>query len=123
MTFLKRLGMIVAQGLGVAAGITPLIAPFLGSKANQVVSTAVNDLSAIGELVVQAEALLQGDGNGAEKLARAAPLVATLVRTSELVSGHHIENEAAFTKGCADLTSAVAEILNSLSSHGLNSGS
>jgi hypothetical protein len=123
MTFLKRLGIILAQGLGIAAGITPLIAPFLGSKANQVVGVAINDLSAIGELVVQAEALLQGDGNGAEKLARAAPLVTTLVRTSELVSGHHIENEAAFTKGCTDLTSAVAEILNSLSAHGLNSGS
>jgi hypothetical protein len=114
MTFLKRLGSILAQGIAIATGFGPLIAPFLGAKASAVVTTATNDLTAIGQVVVQVEAILQGPGRGAEKLAAATPLIASVVRTSELVSGHKIADENLFIKGCSDLASAVAEILNSL---------
>jgi hypothetical protein len=75
----------------------------------------INDLTNIGQIVVQAEALIQTPGSGPAKLAAAAPLVANIVKTSELVSGHQIANEALFIQGCTDITHAVAEILNSLS--------
>ena len=121
MTFLKKLGSILAQGIAVATGAWPLVSGLFGSntKAQQVGTTVINDLSSIGAVVVQAEALIQGAGTGAQKLAAAAPLVANIVKTSELVAGHQIANETLFIQGCTDLTNAVAEILNSLSSNGV----
>jgi len=94
-------------------GLGPLVAPLFGSKSGAVIGTVTQDLTAIGTVVVNAEAVL-GAGTGPAKLAAAAPLVANIVKTSELVSGHKIANEALFIQGCTDLTNAVAEILNSL---------
>jgi hypothetical protein len=124
VSFLQKLGKYLAEGVAIAAGVGPLVSPLFGSKSGVVqssITTGVNDLTAVGGVVVQAEALLQGSGNGAAKLATAAPLVANIVKTSELVSGHQIANNALFIQGCTDLTNAVAEILNSLSSNGVNS--
>lgn len=122
MTFLKKLGSILAQGIAVATGVWPLVSGLFGSntKAQNVGTQVINDLTSIGQVVVQTEAILQTPGSGAAKLAAAAPLVANIVKTSELVAGHQIANEALFIQGCTDLTSAVAEILNSLSSNNLN---
>jgi hypothetical protein len=116
MTFLAKLGSFLAKGIALLTGLTPLISPLFGSKAQQaagVAGTVVNDLTAVGQVVVSAEAIL-GAGTGPAKLAAAAPLVANIVKTSELVSGHKIANETLFIQGCTDLTNAVAEILNSL---------
>ena|SRR5215472_856864 len=120
-TFLGKLGKYLAEGVAVASGVWPLVQPFFGSgtKAAQTVPVVINDLTSIGSIVVQAEALIQTPGSGAQKLAAAAPLVENIVRTSELVVGHKIADQAGFTKGCTDLTSAVAEILNSLDSQGI----
>jgi hypothetical protein len=116
VTFLSKLGKALAEGVAIATGIWPLVSPFFGS-ASKVASTVpivLNDLTSIGQIVVQAEALIQSPGSGAQKLAAATPLVVNIVKTSELVSGHKIANETLFIQGCADLTSAVAKILNSL---------
>ena len=121
MTFLAKLGKFLAEGIAVLAGFGPLIAPYLGAKSNQVVSNITNDLTAVGQVVVQAEALIQGTGTGPQKLAAAAPLVVNIIKTSELISGHTIANNTLFMQGCTDLTSAVAEILNSLSADGVKS--
>ena len=124
VTFLAKLGKFLAEGVAVAAGVGPIISPLFGSKSSAVssgITTAVNDLTAVGGVVVQAEALLQGTGTGPQKLAAAAPLVANIIKTSELVSGHQIANQTLFIQGCTDLTNAVAEILNSLSANGVNS--
>lgn len=121
MTFLARLGSFLAKGIAILTGLTPLIEPYIGAKASDTVTKVTNDLTSVGQVVVQAEALLQGTGTGAAKLAAAAPLVANIVKTSELVSGHQIANESLFIQGCTDLTSAVAEILNSLSPAGVQS--
>ena len=122
-TFLSKLGKVLAEGVAVAAGVWPLVSPFFGSstKLATTVPMIINDLSTIGSVVVQAEALIQAPGSGPQKLAAAAPLVANIVRTSELVSGHKIVNETLFIQGCTDLTSAVAEILNSLDSGAVQS--
>ena len=113
MTFLAKLGSFLAKGIALLSGVYPLVAPLFGSKATGTVTTVTNDLTAAGSIIVQAEALL-GPGTGPAKLAAAAPLIANIVKTSELVSGHKIANEALFIQGCTDLTNAVAEILNSL---------
>src|SRR5882672_7989055 len=117
MTFLARLGSFLARGIAVLTGLEPLIAPLFGSKANAaagVVTKIANDLTAVGQIVVTAEAVFQTPGSGAQKLAAAAPLVTNIVRTSELISGHEIANEALFLQGCTNITNGVAQVLNSL---------
>ena len=114
MTFLAKLGSFLAKAVAIAAGVGPLVAPFLGAKVQSVESKAVNDLTAIGQVVVQAEALIQGTGTGASKLAAATPLIVSIVKTSELVSGHKIANDTLFTQGAGKIASGVADILNSL---------
>jgi hypothetical protein len=123
LTFLKKLGTYLAEGIAIASGVWPLVSPLFGSsaKAQNTGTTIINDLTTIGQVVVQAEALIQGTGTGPQKLAAAAPLVANIVKTSELVSGHKIANDTLFIQGCTDLTSAVAEILNSLDAGAVNS--
>lgn len=124
VTFLSKLGTFLAEGVAVITGIEPLVAPLFGSKATTVltdVNKGVNDLTSIGTVVIQAEALIQGKGTGPQKLAAAAPLVANIVKTSELISGHQVANNTLFIQGCTDLTNAVAEILNSLSPNNVNS--
>lgn len=116
MSFLKRLGQILAAGLQVTGVFFPVLRPFLGSgPIAQAAGTVVNDFTQVGTTVLMIETALQGK-TGAEKLAAAAPLVAQIVKTSELVSGHQIGNEAEFVAGTQDLTNAVVRILNSLKS-------
>lgn len=116
MTFLAKLGSFLAKGIAILTGLTPLLSPLFGANAAGAAGVAgkvVNDLTSVGQVVVSAEALL-GAGSGPAKLAAAAPLVANIVKTSELLSGHQIANETLFMQGVTDLTNAVAEILNSL---------
>lgn len=123
MTFLSKLGSILAKVIGIVTGIGPIIQPFLGSgKAGTVATTAINDLTQIGQVVVTAEALIQGTGTGATKLAAATPLIAQIVQTSEMVSGKHIANEALFIQGCSKITGGTADVLNSLDANISSSG-
>jgi hypothetical protein len=117
MTFLKKLGTILLNVAGIAVGIGPLIGPLLGSgKAGAVTGTVVNDLTAIGTTVVQIEtafAAVSGS-TGAQKLQAAIPLVSNIIKTSEMVVGKKIANEALFTKACTEYAQATVDLLNSL---------
>lgn len=116
MSFLKKLGQILAKVFEIVSGVGPVLTPFLGSgAAAQTAETAVNDLTAIGQVVVQVETAIQTPGSGSVKLAAAIPLVANIVKTSELVSGHQIANESLFIQGCTELAQGVVDVLNSLS--------
>lgn len=124
MTFLAKLGKYLAMGVAVLSGLGPLISPFFGANAQKaagVEGTVVNDLTAVGQVVVTTEAVIQTPGSGAAKLAAAAPLVANIVKTSELVSGHSIQNESLFIQGCTNITQGVAQVLNSLSAANVKS--
>lgn len=119
MSFLKKLGNVLKIAInvaGVAAGVGPILSPLLGSaagKVNQVITTANNDLTSIGSLVVMIETALQGKP-GVEKLQALIPLVKNIVATSELVAGKKIANEAMFEKGVEGLAQGVVDVLNSL---------
>lgn len=116
MSFLKKIGQVLAAGLQLVGVVFPVLQPFLGSGSTATkVATAVNDFTAIGTQVIAVETALQGK-TGAEKLAAAIPLVGSIVRTSELVAGHQVANEAEFSAGIADLANAVVRIMNSLKS-------
>jgi hypothetical protein len=114
ITFLKKLGLAIVQGIAVASGIGPIVAPLFGAKGGVVVSTVTNDLTVIGQLVAMIEAALQGAKSGAEKLAAVVPLVANVVRTSELVGGRHVADENLFIQGIQKMVNGVVDVLNSL---------
>src|SRR5438309_2104463 len=109
MSFLKKLGQVLVNVVGIAAGVGPIILPFLGSgKAAQIAGTTVNDLTAVGSVVVQMEtafATIPGS-TGAQKFQAAIPLVGNIIKTSELVVGKKIANEALFTKAIEEYTQA-----------------
>lgn len=117
MTFLKKLGVVLANLAGIAAGVGPIILPFLGSgKAAQVATTVTNDLTVIGSTVVQIETAFSAipGATGAQKLAAAIPLVGNIIKTSELVAGKKIKNEALFTQAIQEYTQATVDLLNSI---------
>lgn len=119
MTFLSKLGGLLAKGLAVFSGVWPLVSGLFGSqasKANTVVNTVTNDLTQIGQIIVTAEAVIQTPGSGGAKLTAAAPLVANVIKSSEILAGHKIANEALFIQGCTAITSGMADVLNSLDS-------
>ena len=83
MTFLKKLGQILANIAGIAVGIGPIITPFLGSgKAAQAVNTGINDLTAIGTIIVQIETAFAAvpGSTGAQKLQASIPLIGNIIK-------------------------------------------
>jgi hypothetical protein len=116
-SFLKKLGQIIVNVAGIAMGVGPLIVPFLGSgKAPAIAGTAINDLTSIGSLVVQIEAAFAAvpGSTGAQKLQAAIPLVSNIIKTSELVAGKKIHDEALFTTACTEFTQGMVDLLNSI---------
>lgn len=123
MSFLKRLGLILVNVATTAAGIGPILAPLLGNKAGAVlgaVSTVSDDLTAIARVEVQIETALQGQ-TGSAKLAAAVALVGPIIRTSQLVSGKKIADQALLQKGISEVTQGVVDILNSISEDSVKS--
>lgn len=117
MTFLKKLGQILVNLAGIAIGIGPIITPFLGSgKVAAGATIAVNDLTAIGSTIVQIETAFAAvpGSTGAQKLQASIPLVGNIIKTSELVSGKKIANEALFTTAIQEYAQATVDLLNSI---------
>jgi len=115
MTFLKKLGQIIASVAGIAAGVGPLVLPFLGAgKAATIEKTVVNDLTQIGQQVVNVESIIQTPGSGAEKLRAVTPLVASIVQGSEMLYGKKVYDEALFIRGSQKIADGTADILNSV---------
>lgn len=117
LTFLKKLGTMIVNIAGIATGLGPLIQPFLGSgKAGKVTETAVNDLTQIAQLVVVIESAFGAVSGttGAQKLQALVPLVANVIKTSEVVSGKTIANNDLFIKGSTEVAQGIVDVLNSI---------
>lgn len=116
ISFLKKLGADLAKFAAIAAGVGPIVLPLLGSgKASTVATTAVNDLTSIGQLALQIETAMQGQP-GAAKLAALIPLVGNVIKTSELVSGKKIANPDLFNKSIQEFCQGTVDLLNSIDS-------
>jgi hypothetical protein len=114
-SFLKKLGSFLASAVAIAAGVGPLIQPFLGGgKVATIETTAVNDLTQISQIVVMVEAVQQAPGSGAAKLAAATPLVLQILKTSQAFSGKKIADEALAEKGAADVVTGLVEFMNAI---------
>lgn len=116
MSFLKKLGMVIAQVGALALGIGPLVSPLFGSKGDQVggqIQTISNDLTLIAQVVIQIETALQGQ-DGADKRRAAIALIGPIIRTSQIVSGKKIANAALLETGIGQITDGVVAVLNSI---------
>lgn len=117
MSFLKKLGMVLAGVASTALGIGPIVTPLLGggTKASGVVSTITNDLTLVGSVITQVETIFAGqDGTGPQKFKAAVALVGPIIRTSQLVAGKKIADEAKFKDGINGVTQGIVDVLNSL---------
>lgn len=117
LTFLKKLGQILLNVAGVATGIGPIITPFLGSgETAKYVTTGVNDLTSIAQLVVNIETAFAAVPNstGVQKLQALVPLVANIISTSQVVVGKKIAQPELFTKGCTEVAQGMVDVLNSI---------
>jgi hypothetical protein len=117
MSFLKKLGLVLASVASTALGIGPIVAPLLGggNKAAGVVGAVTNDLTSIGSVIAQVETIFAGQDNvGPQKLSAAVALVGPIIRTSQLVSGKKIADEAKLNSGIAGVTQGIVDVLNSL---------
>ena len=116
MSFLKKLGMVVAQVSALALGIGPLVSPLFGSKGDKVggdIATVANDLTLIAQVVVQIETALQGQ-TGADKRRAAIALIGPIIKTSQIVSGKKIADAALLETGIGQITDGVVAVLNSI---------
>lgn len=115
MTFLKKLGTILANVAGIAVGIGPIIQPFLGNgKASQIEATAVNDLTQISQIVTMVEAVVQTPGSGATKLAAATPLVLQILKSSQAFVGKKIADEPLAEKGAQEIVQGVVDFMQAI---------
>lgn len=114
LSFLKKLGAFLAKAVMIASDVGPIIEPFLGSsKAATVATTAINDFTVLGQNVLTIETALQG-ATGPAKLAALIPLETNIIKSSELVAGKKIANEALFTQACQEISQGVVDLLNSI---------
>lgn len=114
MGFLKKLGQILVRATEIAVGIGPIASQYFPAQAG-VITTVVNDLTAVGQAVVQAEVFGQALGlPGPDKLKAAIPAALQIFRQSQIVHGRKVKDEAKFTAAVAQITGGVADLLSSL---------
>lgn len=114
MTFLKKLGSIIAAVSGVFLGFAPAFEQAV-PKSSNVIDTVSKDLAQVGNVVAQIEAIGQLKGlAGPDKAKAAGPLVAQIILSSSLVAGKKIANQDLFNQACVEISGGVADVLNSL---------
>jgi len=114
VNFLKKFGSIVLKLTEIVAGVAPtVVKDFPG--ASGVVQIISKDLAEIGNVIGQVEVIGQVLGTvGADKLKAAVPLVTQVILSSSLMAGKKIADPAKFQAAVSEITSAVADLLNSL---------
>lgn len=112
VSVLKSIGQIGAQ---VAGTIYPAVGPLLSMlypKAGKVLGNAMIDINEVTKLVIAAEAVRPSQG-AANKDA-IVPLVAQMLRTSEIVSGHEIADDAMLIEAAGLYVEAAVKTINAL---------
>lgn len=112
MTFLKKLGQIIATGVEIFTGILPIIQKAYPNAPYQTIS---KDLDAISQIVVQAEAMGAALGlSGADKLRAATGPVIQILMQSEILAGKQITDAAALNTAAQNAINAVVAMLNAI---------
>lgn len=120
MNFLKKLGGIIAAVSGVFLGFAPAFEKAVPGSTG-IINTVSQDLSQVGNVVVQIEAIGQLQSlSGPDKAKAAGPLVAQIIASSALVAGKKIADQTAFNAACVTIAGGVADLLNSLHADSAN---
>lgn len=119
LSFIKKIGLAVAKGIGVAVKVAPTAAEVVGIVAPQysgIATTVQNDLAAIAAVVVNVQQIGAVLGTeGPEKLRAAAQQVTQILLQSAIIAGHPVIDPAKFNLGSTKITDGVYDILNSIS--------
>lgn len=114
MTFLKKLGQIIAEGIAIIGGIAPIIS-MTNPGAGAIVQTVSKDLAQIEQIVIQIEAVGASLGlSGADKLRAAVGPVVQILMSSELLIGKPITDAAALNDAAQDIINGVVKALNAI---------
>lgn len=114
MSFLKKLGGIIATVIGVFNGFAPVIQKQF-PQTGGVLETVSKDMTEIANIVANVEAFGQLQNlSGPDKAKVAGPLVAQVLLNSALLANKKIANPAAFNAACVTIAGGVADLLNSL---------
>ncbi len=114
VSFLKAFGLAVVKIVGVVSGIAPLV-----ETAAPLTRPYFDKFSEIAKAVLNVEAVFAaisdpGVKTGSQKLKAATPLVAQIIQSSELLAGKKIKDEGLFIEACRNITSNMADLLNSI---------
>lgn len=122
MTFLKKLGQVIANIAGIVTGVGPIFSAAV-PKAGSTIAVITTDLQQIAGVIQTVEAIGAAATTaipGAEKLRMATPLVAQAILQSTLLAGKHIANETLYKQGAQKVADGMADILNSLHDNGVS---
>jgi hypothetical protein len=117
MNFFKKIAEAIGKVLQIA-GVASGLLQFLPQKQQGVATVAINDLTSVGSVLLMIQTALS-TATGADKLKAALPLVVNIVKSSEMVTGHDIADEARFTLGSQEILQGVYDVLNSLKADGV----
>lgn len=114
MTFLKKFGQVVAQILGLVTGLGPVFGASIPGSAGPI-GIVGDTLERILGVVMAVEATGAAlDLPGPQKLAAATPQVAQVILASAFLARHEIADPTKFKAAVSQITSGVADLLNSL---------
>jgi hypothetical protein len=114
VSFLEKAGKILANVAAMEAGIEPLFRSAVPQSAQPYVDKADLIFRSVVATEGQFTAAFPGQQTGPQKLLAASSLVGPVLASIDTIRGKPIADEAAYTKAVQDITSAVANLLNSL---------
>lgn len=119
MTFLKKLGIVLAKGLQVVVGFGPIVTQLVPG-AGPVVAKVVSELQQFAAIIASVEAAgVALQLPGAQKLVAATPLFAQALLQSDAMVGHKVKDPVLFNKAAAGYAQATVDFLNSLHEDGV----
>jgi hypothetical protein len=118
MTFLKKAGTLLVNGVSVIELGYPILGKLVPAKEQPIVSTVVNDLEQLAGSVTTVETManaIPSGLTGEQKFAAVLPGVARVVAQSSVMAGKKIADNALFQKAVNGYAQATVDMLNSLS--------
>jgi hypothetical protein len=118
LTFLKQLGLDIAEGVADVSGIAPFLAKVF-PKAAPIVATATSDINQLLAIVAQIESagatIIASGGTmtGAQKMNAVAAQFGQIFLQIEGLAGKPQQDPALFQNGLQQVASGIANIMNS----------
>lgn len=111
ISFLKKLGRIVAEGLRFVVGLQ--MGGLVPAAQAGIAVKVKSDLEILADIIAQVEAVGAVLGTpGADKLRAAGPLVTQAVLQSALLAGRKIADPALVLRGSTKIADGMVDILN-----------